>query len=166
MTVGIVPEWIIVNIVSFVLHILTFFLLHILKNIFIDLFLSWLPFITLLFCLLSPLYSEARSSVMEQSLRKLGVERLTKDDVQKMQWEVLEAKIGNWIHYMRIAVRLCIWFQFLIFLLEYFDTCLTKHPICFRSNFYFMQKRKSVIRFTRVMIPSGINVLQRLPQIV
>jgi exocyst complex protein 7 len=43
---------------------------------------------------------------MEQSLRKLGVERLTKDDVQKMQWEVLEAKIGNWIHYMRIAVRI------------------------------------------------------------
>lgn len=41
---------------------------------------------------------------MEQSLRKLGVERVTKEDVQKMQWEVLEAKIGNWIHYMRIAV--------------------------------------------------------------
>lgn len=32
------------------------------------------------------------------------MERLSKDDVQKMQWEVLEAKIGNWIHYMRIAV--------------------------------------------------------------
>ncbi|KAL3532161.1 hypothetical protein ACH5RR_005682 [Cinchona calisaya] len=52
------------------------------------------------------IYSEARSSVMEQSLRKLGVERLTKDDVQKMQWEVLEAKIGNWIHFMRIAIKL------------------------------------------------------------
>ncbi|RVW44537.1 Exocyst complex component EXO70A1 [Vitis vinifera] len=36
----------------------------------------------------------------------LGVEKLTKDDVQKMQWEVLEAKIGNWIHFMRIAVKL------------------------------------------------------------
>lgn len=43
---------------------------------------------------------------MEQSIKKLGVERLSKDDVQKMQWEVLEAKIGNWIHFMRIAVRL------------------------------------------------------------
>lgn len=41
---------------------------------------------------------------MEQSLRKLGVERLGKEDVQKMQWEVLEAKIGNWIHFMRISV--------------------------------------------------------------
>lgn len=41
---------------------------------------------------------------MEQSLKKLGVERLGKEDVQKMQWEVLEAKIGNWIHYMRISV--------------------------------------------------------------
>lgn len=49
---------------------------------------------------------DTRAAVLEQSLRKLGVERLSKDDVQKMQWEVLEAKIGNWIHYMRIAVRM------------------------------------------------------------
>ncbi|KAL6273329.1 hypothetical protein ACE6H2_024021 [Prunus campanulata] len=52
------------------------------------------------------IYRDTRAAVMEQSLRKLGVERLSKDDVQKMQWEVLEAKIGNWIHYMRIAVKL------------------------------------------------------------
>lgn len=43
-------------------------------------------------------------------MRKLGVERLSKDDVQKMQWEVLEAKIGNWIHYMRIAVSIYVTF--------------------------------------------------------
>ena len=49
---------------------------------------------------------EIRAAVLEQSLRKLGVEKLSKDDVQKMQWEVLEAKIGNWIHFMRIAVRI------------------------------------------------------------
>ncbi|CAL1394978.1 unnamed protein product [Linum trigynum] len=52
------------------------------------------------------IYRDTRASVLEQSLKKLGVERLTKDDVQRMQWEVLEAKIGNWIHYMRIAVKL------------------------------------------------------------
>ncbi|XP_050230196.1 exocyst complex component EXO70A1 [Mercurialis annua] len=52
------------------------------------------------------IYRDIRASMLEQSLRKLGVERLSKDDVQKMQWEVLEAKIGNWIHYMRIAVKL------------------------------------------------------------
>ncbi|XP_022744483.1 exocyst complex component EXO70A1-like isoform X1 [Durio zibethinus] len=52
------------------------------------------------------IYRDTRASVLEQSLRKLGVERLSKDDVQKMQWEVLEAKIGNWIHYMRISVKL------------------------------------------------------------
>ncbi|EXC21221.1 Exocyst complex component 7 [Morus notabilis] len=48
-------------------------------------------------------YRDTRASALEQSLRKLGVERLSKEDVQKMQWEVLEAKIGNWIHFMRIA---------------------------------------------------------------
>ncbi|PIN04002.1 Exocyst component protein [Handroanthus impetiginosus] len=52
------------------------------------------------------IYREARASAVEQTLRKLGVERLGKDDVQRMQWEVLEAKIGNWIHFMRIAVKL------------------------------------------------------------
>ncbi|XP_059298182.1 exocyst complex component EXO70A1-like [Lycium ferocissimum] len=52
------------------------------------------------------IYKEIRSAVVEQSLRKLGVERLGKEDVQKMQWEVLEAKIGNWIHFMRISVKL------------------------------------------------------------
>ncbi|KAL3520913.1 hypothetical protein ACH5RR_019062 [Cinchona calisaya] len=52
------------------------------------------------------IYRDTRSSVLEESLRKLGVEKLSKDDVQKMPWEVLEAKIGNWIHFMRIAVKL------------------------------------------------------------
>ncbi|KAI9121947.1 hypothetical protein K1719_006636 [Acacia pycnantha] len=51
-------------------------------------------------------YRDTRAAVLEQSLRKLGVERLSKDDVQKMQWEVLEAKIGNWVQFMRISVKL------------------------------------------------------------
>ncbi|KAK7391541.1 hypothetical protein VNO78_19957 [Psophocarpus tetragonolobus] len=52
------------------------------------------------------IYKDARSNVLEESLQKLGVEKLNKDDVQKLQWEILEAKIGNWIHFMRIAVKL------------------------------------------------------------
>ncbi|KAF5733673.1 exocyst complex component EXO70A1 [Tripterygium wilfordii] len=52
------------------------------------------------------IYRDTRSVVLEESLLKLGVEKLSKEDVQKMQWEVLEAKIGNWIHFMRIAVKL------------------------------------------------------------
>ncbi|KAK7393126.1 hypothetical protein VNO78_21580 [Psophocarpus tetragonolobus] len=52
------------------------------------------------------IYRDTRSKVLEESLQKLGVEKLSKDEVQKLQWEVLEAKIGNWIHFMRIAVKL------------------------------------------------------------
>lgn len=40
------------------------------------------------------------------------MEKLGKDDVAKMQWEVLEAKIGNWIHFMRIAVSIYVGDQF------------------------------------------------------
>ncbi|KAJ8562797.1 hypothetical protein K7X08_031249 [Anisodus acutangulus] len=50
--------------------------------------------------------------VLEESLRNLGVEKLSKDDVQKMQWEVLEAKIGNWIHFMRVALLLRVLLSF------------------------------------------------------
>lgn len=52
------------------------------------------------------IYRDVRASTLEQSLKKLGVEKLSKEDVQKMQWEALEAKIGSWIQYMRIAVKL------------------------------------------------------------
>ncbi|KAI3734600.1 hypothetical protein L6452_14072 [Arctium lappa] len=52
------------------------------------------------------IYRDTRSPVLEETLQKLGVEKLSKDDVQKMQWEVLELKIGTWIHFMRIAVKL------------------------------------------------------------
>jgi exocyst complex protein 7 len=51
-------------------------------------------------------YREVRASNLEQSLRKLGVERLSKDDIMKMPWESLEGKITNWIQYMRIAIKL------------------------------------------------------------
>ncbi|XP_072998419.1 exocyst complex component EXO70A1-like [Typha latifolia] len=52
------------------------------------------------------IYREARSSALERSLKNLGVEKLSREEVQKMQWESIEAKIGNWIHFMRIAVKL------------------------------------------------------------
>ncbi|CAN1764901.1 Exocyst complex component EXO70A1 [Linum perenne] len=51
-------------------------------------------------------YRDTRATVLEQSLRKLGVEKLTKVDVQRLQWEVLEAKIGNWIHFMQISFEI------------------------------------------------------------
>lgn len=58
--------------------------------------------------------SEARASALESSLKNLGVEKLSKDEVQKMPWEILESKIGNWIHFMRIAVRKKISSDFLL----------------------------------------------------
>lgn len=48
---------------------------------------------------------DSRISALELSLRKLGVEELNKDDVQRMQWEHLKSKIGNWNQSMQIAVR-------------------------------------------------------------
>jgi hypothetical protein len=47
---------------------------------------------------------DVRASTLEQTLRKLGVEKLGKDDVAKLPWESLEGKITSWLQYMRIAV--------------------------------------------------------------
>ncbi|XP_031499625.1 exocyst complex component EXO70A1-like [Nymphaea colorata] len=52
------------------------------------------------------IFRDCRATALEQTLRKLGVERLSRDEVHRLQWEVLEAKIGNWIHFMRIAVKI------------------------------------------------------------
>jgi exocyst complex protein 7 len=60
-------------------------------------------------------------STLEQSLQKLGVEKLSKDDVQKMQWETLEGKIGKWIQYMSIAVSIL-----LPNFLQYVEQCTKK----------------------------------------
>jgi len=52
------------------------------------------------------IYRDVRASTLEQTLRKLGVEKLGKDDVAKLPWESLEGKITSWLQYMRIAVKL------------------------------------------------------------
>lgn len=101
---------------------------------------------------------EIRAPVLEQSLRKLGVEKLSIDDVQKMQWEVLEAKIGSWIHFMRIAVRIDIEFihQMCCLVFSTIWLCL-KH----RSNCYLQRNGESVIKFLKALILSRTSVLLR-----
>ncbi|AED96204.1 exocyst subunit exo70 family protein A3 [Arabidopsis thaliana] len=51
-------------------------------------------------------YRDIRRAVLAQSLEKLGVERHSKYDVERMNQDVFEAKIMNWIHYIRISVKL------------------------------------------------------------
>ncbi|KAL6641854.1 hypothetical protein ACP70R_020035 [Stipagrostis hirtigluma subsp. patula] len=51
------------------------------------------------------IYRDARGSALELTLRKLGVEKLSKDDVNRMQWEAVKPKIENWNQFMRITVK-------------------------------------------------------------
>lgn len=42
-------------------------------------------------------YGSVRKSVVDGSFKKLGVEKLSIDDIQRLEWDVLNTKIGRWI---------------------------------------------------------------------
>jgi hypothetical protein len=80
---------------------------------------------------------------LESSLKNLGVEKLSKDEVQKMPWEILESKIGNWIHFMRIAVRNI----FLSYLLLWCSIPLVTFASANRSNFFLLVSASFATKF-------------------
>lgn len=53
----------------------------------------------------SQAYVSSRKAMLEESLYELGVEKLTIDEVQKMQWEVQEDKIKNWNQAIKVGVK-------------------------------------------------------------
>lgn len=53
----------------------------------------------------SQIFSGIRKAFLEQSLLRLGVEKLTIEDAHKMAWEALEVRIKKWVHTLKVAVR-------------------------------------------------------------
>ncbi|RZC76178.1 hypothetical protein C5167_000258 [Papaver somniferum] len=51
------------------------------------------------------IYKIIRKSIVDESLYKLGVERLTPTQINKMDWEMLDFKIKNWVYAVKIAVK-------------------------------------------------------------
>ncbi|XP_068660921.1 exocyst complex component EXO70A1-like [Aristolochia californica] len=51
-------------------------------------------------------YGSVRKSVVDSSLRQLGVEKLSIGDVQRLGWDALESKIRKWIRVAKICVRI------------------------------------------------------------
>ncbi|KAG2310978.1 hypothetical protein Bca4012_025475 [Brassica carinata] len=50
-------------------------------------------------------YKTVRKSIVEETLHNLAVERLTLNQVQKMDWETLDSKIRSWLRAAKLAVR-------------------------------------------------------------
>ncbi|KAE9601385.1 putative exocyst complex component Exo70, cullin repeat-like-containing domain-containing protein [Lupinus albus] len=50
-------------------------------------------------------YSSVRRDALDESLVILGVERLSIEEVQRIEWESLDEKMKNWVHAVKIAVR-------------------------------------------------------------
>lgn len=50
-------------------------------------------------------YGSVRKSAVDLSFRKLGIEKLSIGDVQRLEWDLLEAKIRRWIRAAKVCVR-------------------------------------------------------------
>ncbi|XP_010520296.1 PREDICTED: exocyst complex component EXO70B1-like [Tarenaya hassleriana] len=50
-------------------------------------------------------YKTVRRSIADETLHNLGVERLSLNQIQKMDWETLESKIKSWLRAVKFAVR-------------------------------------------------------------
>ncbi|KAL8252480.1 hypothetical protein R6Q59_036173 [Mikania micrantha] len=51
------------------------------------------------------MYGSVRKSVVDASFKKLGVEILSIGDIESLEWEALAAKIGKWIRFVKLCVR-------------------------------------------------------------
>ncbi|XP_049394370.1 exocyst complex component EXO70A1-like [Solanum stenotomum] len=51
-------------------------------------------------------YGSVRKSAVESSFRKLGIEKLSIGDIQRLDWETLETKIRRWIRAAKVCVRI------------------------------------------------------------
>ncbi|XVF86931.1 hypothetical protein PTKIN_Ptkin18bG0080400 [Pterospermum kingtungense] len=51
-------------------------------------------------------YASVRKSAVDSSFRKLGIEKLSIGDIQRLEWEALETKIRRWIRAAKVCVRI------------------------------------------------------------
>ncbi|XP_050368381.1 exocyst complex component EXO70H1-like [Argentina anserina] len=51
------------------------------------------------------IYKIIRKSIIDEALYHRGVEKLSLSQVQKMDWNVLETKIKNWLNAVKVAVK-------------------------------------------------------------
>lgn len=51
------------------------------------------------------IYKIIRKSIVDEALYHLGVEKQSSSAIQKMDWELLEVKIKNWLHAVRTSVK-------------------------------------------------------------
>ncbi|KAJ1701440.1 hypothetical protein LUZ63_001219 [Rhynchospora breviuscula] len=51
-------------------------------------------------------YGSARKPAVDHNLRRLGIEKLSIGDVQRLTWETLASKVGRWIRSARAAIRI------------------------------------------------------------
>lgn len=52
------------------------------------------------------IYKIIRKSIVDEGIYRLGVEKLTSSQIHKMDWEVVDMKIRNWLEAIKISIRM------------------------------------------------------------
>ncbi|MCL7032756.1 hypothetical protein MKW94_013086 [Papaver nudicaule] len=77
------------------------------------------------------IYKIIRKSIVDEGLYKLGLERLTAAQINKMDWEMLDFKIKNWVYAVKIAVKTLFLGERI--LCDYVFTSETSRESCFTA---------------------------------
>lgn len=54
---------------------------------------------------LCQVYSSVRREILDECLSVIGVERISIDEVQRMEWEILDDKMRKWIHAVQVVAK-------------------------------------------------------------
>ncbi|KAM7254803.1 hypothetical protein ACFE04_020044 [Oxalis oulophora] len=52
------------------------------------------------------IYKAIRKTILDEAIRRIGFEKLSNSQIGKMDWEILESKIRNWLEAMKMSMRL------------------------------------------------------------
>ena len=51
------------------------------------------------------IYTTVHKYIIDEGLHRLGVEKMTASQIQKMEWNVVELKIKSWLNALKISVK-------------------------------------------------------------
>ncbi|KAK9047879.1 hypothetical protein SSX86_033159 [Deinandra increscens subsp. villosa] len=79
-------------------------------------------------------YSSVRKAAVDTSFKKLGVEKVSMSNFQRLEWEALDVKIGKWIRDAKVCVRVLFASEKRLYQLIFEDLGMDADDACFMET--------------------------------